>query len=572
MRYIVSCQNPHHHIIEIEFIINDIREKELIVQLPAWRPGRYELANFAQNIMTFIPRDEKGKSLSFEKITKDRWKIKAGKNSTVHIHYSYYANELNAGSSLLDESQLYINGVNCFLYVPDRIDQSCELRLELPDDYEVATGLKSNSKNQFTTQNYHELVDCPLIAGNSLQKNAYKVKGTEFTIWFQGEVKPNWKKIIKNFEAFTKMQLKMMDSFPFKEYHFLFQILPFQAYHGVEHQNSTVIAIGPSYDLMEGDWYEEFLGVSSHELFHAWNVKAIRPAEMEPYDYSRENYSRLGYVAEGVTTYYGDLHLLRSGVFNEKQYLKTFDKLLERHYNNFGRFNLSVADSSFDTWLDGYKPGAPGRKTSIYTEGALCAFMMDILIRKNTKNKKSLDDVVLLLFERYGQKKGYSEKDYKKAVEEIANASFQEFFEKYVCGIENYEPLLKECLDYIGLELKTEKDTTSSERKLGFKSAEVDGKTTVTAIYPNSIADNSALQLQDEIIALNRMRVENNINEWLDYFSMEKEITLTVATGKRIREIALSLGKEDYYLTRKAVRKKKPTKAQKINYNKWAKI
>jgi predicted metalloprotease with PDZ domain len=186
----------------------------------------------------------------------------------------------------------------------------------------------------------------------------------------------------------------------------------------VEHTNSTVIALGPSYGVMNNKGYEDLLGVSSHELFHAWNIKTIRPVEMMPYDYSRENYSRLGYVAEGVTTYYGDVMLLRSGVFTEEQYLKTFNELLEKHFNNFGRLNLSVADSSFDTWLDGYKQGVPGRKASIYTEGALCAFMLDIIIRKNSNNKRSLDDLMRLLYEEFGKKqRGYSEGEYKSAAE-----------------------------------------------------------------------------------------------------------------------------------------------------------
>ena len=572
MHYKVSFQNPHRHLIDIEFTVHDITNKELIVQLPAWRPGRYELANFAQNIKTFIPKNEKGKRLAFDKVTKDQWKIKSGVAKTIHINYSYYANELNAGSSLLDDSQLYINGVNCFVYVPDRIDNPCELSLELPDDYKVATGLTPKGKHNFHAKNYHELVDCPLIASNSLQKNSYKVKGTTFNIWLQGEIKPDWNKVLKDFEAFTRIQLKMMQSFPFKQYHFLFQVLPFQAYHGVEHQNSTVIAIGPSYELMRNDWYEEFLGVSSHELFHAWNVKAIRPKEMMPYDYSKENYSRLGYVAEGVTTYYGDIHLLRSGAFNEKQYLKTFDKLLERHYDNFGRFNLSVADSSFDTWLDGYKTGVPGRKTSIYTEGALCAFMMDILIRKDTKNKRSLDDVMRLLYEQFGKKeKGFSERDYKKAVEYIAGNSFTEFFQKYLWGTNDFNPLLTECLEYIGFNLKVEKDRIVNERRLGMKVAETDNRTIVVAIYPGSVADANALQLKDEIIAINGLRAESNLSHWLDYFSTEKNITLTIAREKRLREIVLPLGKELFYVNRKAVRMKKPTRAQKTNFQKWAK-
>jgi predicted metalloprotease with PDZ domain len=172
--------------------------------------------------------------------------------------------------------------------------------------------------------------------------------------------------------------------------------------------------LGPGNEFVNKDWYDEFLGISSHELFHTWNIKSIRPVEMMPYDYSKENYSRLGFVAEGVTTYYGDFLLYRSGVFSDADYFKTFNEQLQKHFDNFGRFNLSVADSSFDTWLDGYNPGVPNRKVSIYTEGCLIAFMTDICIRKQTSNAHSLDDVMRALFTEFGKKKiGYSENDYQ---------------------------------------------------------------------------------------------------------------------------------------------------------------
>lgn len=392
MRYQISYHNPHRHLIDIQFTVSDVATDELLVQLPAWRPGRYELGNFAQNIKTFQPKNPKGKTLKFQKVAKDLWKIFTEGSKSVTIHYSYFANELNAGSTFLNENQLYVNPVNCLLYVPQRMNEKCTLELKIPKNYQVATGLTSEGRNSFSAKDFHELADCPFITSASFSKKTYGVAKTLFHIWFQGEIQPEWKKIISDFEKFTQAQFDLFGSFPFNEYHFLFQILPTPFYHGVEHTNSTVIALGPSYAVLNKG-YQDFIGVSSHELFHAWNVKTIRPVEMMPYDYSKENYSRLGYVSEGVTTYYGDVMLLRSKVFTEQQYMQEFNKMLERHFGNAGRTNLSVADSSFDTWLDGYKQGVPGRKSSIYVEGALCAFMLDINIRKITKNKRSLADV-----------------------------------------------------------------------------------------------------------------------------------------------------------------------------------
>jgi len=570
MHYTLSYKNPNQHLIDIRFTIPNLSGEELNVQLPAWRPGRYELGNFAQNIKTFQPKDSSGRKLSFKKTAKDSWKIQTKGARTLHIEYSYYANELNAGSTFLDETFLYVNGVNCLLYVPERINEPCDLELQIPKNYALACGLKKISPHKFSAGNYHALADSPFIASPTLQKSSYSVERIVFTLWFQGEARPDWKMLLADFKKFTEVQHKLFGGFPFSEYHFLFLALPEKFYHGVEHTNSTVIALGPGYGMFSGKGYEDMLGVSSHELFHAWNVKTIRPVEMMPYNYSRENYSRLGYVAEGVTTYYGDLMLLRSGVFKEEQYLKTFNELLEKHFSNFGRLNLSVADSSFDTWLDGYKPGVPGRKSSIYTEGALCAFMLDMLIRKNTGNKKSLDDVLRLLNDEFGKKqKGYSESDYKSAAEKVAGIALDEFFDNYINGASLYVPQLTACLDYIGFELKALKKTSYTETTLGFKTQAAGEKTTVAAIFPNSPADKAGLTLQDEIIALNGMRVENNLNDWCAHFSNEKKMAFTVATGKRLREVTIMADGNLFYLNYSIARQEKITAAQKNNFNAW---
>ena len=161
--------------------------------------------------------------------------------------------------------------------------------------------------------------------------------------------------------------------------------------------------------------YEDLLGVCSHELYHTWNIKSIRPKEMLPYDYTKENYFRTGFVAEGVTTYMGDLMLYNSEVFNWEEFAKTQNQNLERHLTNYGRYNLSIADSGFDNWLDGYKIGAPDRKVSIYPDGALCMLMVDLEIIKYTNGKYSLHTVMKDLYHDVAlNKKGYSESDFKK--------------------------------------------------------------------------------------------------------------------------------------------------------------
>lgn len=579
MKYIISYTKPHNHYIDIEFIA-DVNSDELKIQLPAWRPGRYELGNFAKNIQKWMAYDEKGNVLRSQKVSKDLWKVQTKGVSEIHIKYNYYAAEINAGSTFLDATQLYMNPVNCCVYIPERINEKCEMELQLPEDYVVACGASPAHSEKpglrsFVFNDFHELADSPFIASNSLQHNKFMHEGIEFHLWFQGECRPDWKKLNSDFEKFCGHQVAMMTKAPFKEYHFLFQILPQKIYHGVEHTTSTVIALGPGYNLMKGELYEDLLGVSCHELFHAWNVKTIRPVEMQPYNYTKENYSKLGYVCEGVTTYYGDYLLYRCGVFNEEQYFGTFNERLQKHFDNAGRFNMSVADSSFDTWLDGYAPGIPNRKTNIYDEGNLLAFITDMFIRKHSKNKYCLDDVMKHLYEEFALKqKGYSDKDYKGLVEHYANTSFTEIFDHYFNGTKDYEPLLKEAMDYIGCELVKHNSTKFQEHALGIKVHEAAGLCKVTAVYPGSVADLAGISVNDDLLAINEMQIRpdnsgTNFTEWCSYFG-DRHLQLSIATNAHVKKIEIGPQPGSYYKLIKIQRQKEPSDQQKANYELWS--
>lgn len=584
MKYIISYTKPHQHFIDIEFV-SSVDKDETFVQLPAWRPGRYELGNFAKNIQKWTPYDNKGNVLKFQKISKDCWKIQTKGVSELHIKYNYYAVDLNAGSTFLDGTQLYMNPVNCCVYIPEKMNEACEMELQLPKEYRVACGVKHNN-NVISCKDFHELADSPFIASASLKEHKISCGGKNFYIWFQGECKPNWDKISTDFIKFCNHQLEMMKQAPFETYHFLFQITPHRLYHGVEHTTSTVCALGPGYNLMKGDLYEDFLGVSCHELFHAWNIKTIRPIEMQPYDYTKENYSKLGYVCEGVTTYYGDYLLFRSGVFNEDQYLKTFDERLQKHFDNFGRFNLSVADSSFDTWLDGYAPGIPNRKTNIYDEGNLLAFVTDMFIRKNSKNKNSLDDVMRELNEEFALKeRGYSDQDYKVVVEKFAGVSYDDIFNNYINGIKDYESLLIDAMNYVGYELIKEPASKFNEHALGLKVNGVEGICKVTAVYLNSVADLAGIGMNDDILSINKMQVKpdasgTNFTEWCNYFGQNSPLVkgaggiapleIEFASAGIIKLANLIPQSGAFYKTIKMRKQSKANEEQKTNFELWS--
>lgn len=574
MKYIFSYKNPHQQLIDIEFEFNTNSEKLVEVRLPRWRPGRYELGNFAKNIQSFYVSDDIGNRLPFEKTEKDAWLIHTKGAKTVKINYRYYAAEITAGSSFLAADLFYINPVNCCLYVANRMNESNDIIFNIPDNFKIATGLQKVSNKHYIADNFQMLADCPVLAAPDLAHNHFIYEGIDFNIWIKGLEKPDWSRILSDFFLFTHEQYEIFKSFPAKEYHYLFIFLPYKYHHGVEHQNSTVIAMGPKYDIYKTAFYNEVLGVSSHELFHTWNVKAIRPKEMLPYDFSKENYSRLGFVYEGLTTYYGDLMLYRSRVFNDREYFETFNTQLQKHFDNFGRYYLSVADSSFDTWLDGYVAGIPNRKVSIYTEGCLMAFATDVLIRKFSDDKYSLDDVCRHLYENFALKNiGYTYEDYKSICEHFAGRQLNNLFDNYISGTADYQSLLEECLDYIGLTLSIMPSPLEHQSRLGIKIIQEAGKTTVLSVYPDSAADIAGIAVGDEIKSIESYSINSNLEDWIVYFKRLKQKTLNLKVNRQGKEIDLNVEFSDsvFYKRYSLQKKGQANVEQKKHYAEWAK-
>jgi predicted metalloprotease with PDZ domain len=571
--YKLSIQNPHNRYIQFKVEFKTVENKFTEIQLPRWRPGRYELGNFAKNIQKFEAKDEQENLLPVIKLSKDCWQIenKAAKN--LIITYNYYASELNAGSSYLDTNQLYVNPVNCFIYRKDKMDQKCVLELNIPINYKIATGLEKLSEHVLIANNFQELADGPFIASASLQHGSYKVENTVFNIWLMGQCSPDWEKVKKDFYAFTKKQLEAFGSFPFKEYHFLIQVAVQKVYHGVEHLNSTVLHIGPGYDLFtDKNYYNELMGLACHELYHAWNIKQIRPKDMLPYDFAQENYSKLGFIYEGVTTYYGDLFLLKCGYFTEREYFLELARQFKQHFDNYGRFNLSVADSSFDNWLDGYDKGTPNRKVSIYTEGCLLAFMTDVYVMKQSNNKYSLIDVMKILYENFGiENIGYDLTDYQKIIEKLTGNSWDDFFNNFVLGTVDYKEQLNECLGYLGLSLNTEPSDFIVESKFGMKT---DNSRTlgekIISVLPNSATDKAGLTVDDEIIAINSYVINNDLNRWFRYFSNQNKHVL-FRRRNRIYETDLIENDENYYMRYFIFKTDNVTILQKDFYSNWSK-
>ena len=565
IKYLFSYKNAHKHFIDIDLKVKTRGEKSILFQLPAWRPGRYELADFAKNIQKWNAFDENGNEIPFRKITKDLWEVACDGVEEVTITYNYYANVLDAGSSYLDQNQLYVNPVNCCMYVVGRENEKYSLELDLPKDYQIACGIKDNYST-LVADNFDVLAESPFIASNSMQYISYEVEEVTYHIWIQGPCQPKLEKLSADFKAFTIEQVKNFGSLPVDDYHFLFQITPYRSYHGVEHTNSTVILMGNVEDVFEKQ-YDNILGICSHELYHTWNIKAIRPKEMLPYDYSKENYSRLGYVAEGVTTYMGDLMLKRSGVFNWQQFLKTQDENLKRHYENDGRHNMSVADSGFDSWLDGYSLGIPNRKTSIYADGALNMLMIDLFIIEYSDGQFSLNDVMKRLYDEY-LTTGYTEDDFQSLCVEYGGLKVSEVFNNHIYGIEDYTNSLKSALELVGFELVKVNNPNPTADMFGFISIVDNGKHIIKKVQNNSLADTNGIVVDDEVISINGIETKGKkMNDLLNNTTG----TVSMKIKKRFGTSEVNLECGHYYPIYCLEKQKNASEKQLLYRTVWAK-
>jgi predicted metalloprotease with PDZ domain len=572
MHYRIYYKNASTQFIYIELTVKNINANETFVRIPAWRPGRYELGNFAKNIRNWKAYDDKDNVLDSHKVERDKWQINTKGVKTIVVKYEVYGGLLNAGSTYLDEHQLYMNPVNCCCYVEGRENDKCEMYLEIPDNYKIATGLEKDATNEklVTAPNFDQLADRPLIASDTLKHIEFTVCDLKVNLWFQGECKPEAVRLKNDFSRFIEEQIESYGEFPEKEYHFLYQITPHKTHHGVEHENSTVCMIGPTFSLF-GSGYDEFLSLSSHEFYHSWNIKKIRPAEMLPYDLTKENYSRLGYVAEGVTTYYGDYMCYRSKVFTMDHFFVALEDLLDKHFHNYGRLHMPVSEASFDTWIDGYEPGIPHRKTSIYTEGALAALMTDIYIIKESGFKFSLDNVMYDLYHEYAKKnKGYTEPIYKGLIEKYLGQDFTWFFDKYINGVTDFEPELKKAFGMVGLDFVAEPNPQPYEKNLGCKVSEDTLK--FTHIAPGSPAEKHGIMVGEQIASINNFIVTGgNLKHWFNYFRND-EIHIRVRTiDSHIRTVIVPPCDNNYYAVHKMKVLNNISDSQATLFEKWTK-
>jgi predicted metalloprotease with PDZ domain len=353
---------------------------------------------------------------------------------------------------------LYFNPVNFTMYSATAMDVPVKINI-LADN--KITNLASGMQFKKTKTGYVALAtsirqwfDSPVLISNNLLHLTFKSRKTPFHFWVAGSLGFESEVLIRDLRKIADAQIDLFGVFPEKDYHFMLIVPQDAYYHGVEHSNSTMLVLGQN-TILHCSYYQNLLGLASHELFHTWNIAKIRPKEILPYDYSKEQYFETCFVAEGFTTYYGDKMLLTSGVITIEEYYLELETTCRRHFENADAASQSLLESSIDLWVDGYEKAIPYKRVSVYDKGAIAAFILDTLIQSKTQNIKSLDNVMQKLWEVYGsQEKGYCYQEIKLICEEVYGESLAPFFDQVIAGNGSIWEITQVALATIGKVLK----------------------------------------------------------------------------------------------------------------------
>jgi predicted metalloprotease with PDZ domain len=470
----------------------------LLLHLAQWRPGRYELQRYDRNIADLAASMADGRPCPLHMKSSHCWELRPPGPGPILLSYLYFANQPDAGGSWLDETLVYVNPVNLLLYLPGRLDQPCSLSLDLPAGFRMAGALPGPGP-RYEFPSFHELADTPFFASSQLTRFTSEVGSLRVFLHGIGDTQV-FPRLVRDTAAFTEAALALFGDCPVDEYHYLY-LLPERYFrHGVEHQRSTVIVMGPGEYVRSQAGYDSLAEIACHEFFHCWNVKALRPAELLPYDYDRPQYSALHYVTEGVTTYYGALLLWKAGVWNFARWIANLNEELELHYQMPGRDFVSLEESSLQSWVNGYgrNVGFPNRRISFYTKGCLVALLLDTRLRRLSSHRASLDLLMRELYARF-RGGGYTAEAYQSLAEELAREPLEVFFDAWVRGTAPLEPGLEEVADFYGLRIE---QAPLARPETAFWGLELDeGGSRIEGLWPGGLALASGLALGDELLA-----------------------------------------------------------------------
>lgn len=547
--FTVSMPKPHTHLLEVEMRVrrSGSAPNEETLVMPVWTPGSYLIREFERNVQDFNAVDASGRQLSWVKTDKNSWRVTTNGSSDWRATYRVYANELSVRTNELNSDHAFWNNAALLMYPAGSLNAPSTLHVLAPQPWKVATGLPvvPGQKNTFRAENFDILYDSPVEVSN-FKTISFEVDGVSHRIVIDGEGNYDPERVRSDVQKIVAAEVEMMRDIPYHDYTFILHLRSATG-GGLEHLNSTALGF-PRFSFKPETRYQNFLTLVSHEFFHLWNVKRIRPDALGPFDYTKENYTRLLWVAEGITSYYENLFILRAGLITEREFLGSVARQIQELQNTPGRFVMSAEESSYDAWIKGYRPDENSINSQVdyYNKGAILGLLLDLEVRKHSQNQKSLDDVMRYLYEEFYKKnRNYTPEDFQKACELMAGSSLEPFFSKYVRGRDeiNYD----ESLAAAGLRLDTVGSTLKprpvEEAYLGADLAQQGERLMVRSVLAGSPAYEQGLNAGDQILAVNNMRASK---DFLDARLAEKKpgdpISLTIFRSDDLSTLLIKLG------------------------------
>lgn len=519
-----------------------------VLVMPVWTPGSYVVREFERHVQDFVALDANGGVLQWEKINKNSWRLATNGSRDWRATYSVYANELSVRTNQLNSDHAFWNNAALLMYLEGFLSSPSTLQILAPQPWRVATGLPPapGPKNTFRAENFDILYDSP-VEVSSFKTLSFDVKGVLHRIVIDGEGNYDPDRMRRDVQKIVEASIELMGGeIPYKDYTFILHLRA-NTGGGLEHLNSTALGFR-RFNFKPEAGYRSFLTLVAHEFYHLWNVKRIRPDTLGPFDYTKENYTKLLWVAEGITSYYENIILRRANLITDKEFLAGAARSFQGLQKIPGRKVMSAEEASFDSWIKYYRQdeNEVNSQVDYYDKGAIIGLLLDLEIRKLSKGTKSLDDVMRHLYnEFYKKDRNYTPADFQKVSELMAGASLEDFFARCVRGREELD--YNASLVAAGLRLDTT-GTTGAQKPvqkafLGADLIQEGDRLLVSRVYAGSPAYEQGLNTGDQIVALDNRRVTK---EFFDSRLAEKKpgdlANLTIFRFDDLSSLPLRLG------------------------------
>lgn len=502
IEYTVSMEKPNNHYYHITLTYSGLKEDTVELKLPVWTPGYYMIMDYAKYVIEFNASDDSGLDLKWEKTSKNSWKIDTKKTKTIKVSYDVFAFRTSVADSFLDDGRGFISPTGIFMHPAGRKDSPVTVTIIPYEKFtKISTGLDPvpGKQNTYFASDFDVLYDCPILAGNQ-EIVTFETGGIPYTIAAENLGRLDRTKLAEDFKKIVESATSVIGEVPYKHYTF---IIMNRGMGGLEHTNSMAVLTN-RLDNTSAELSDGWLSFIAHEFFHLYNVKTIRPVALGPFDYDKENYTNMLWLSEGGTVYYENLILNRAGFFSHEDVFRELKTSISNYENIPGHLFQSVARSSYDTWMLFFNRSENASNTTIsyYDKGCAISLLLDLKIRHESANKKSLDDVMKTLYQVYykDKERGFTDNEFREECEKAAGSSLSEIFDVYIPTVREID--YSKYLAYAGLTIDTNPVETEGTW-IGIETREDGENLIITKSEWNSPAYSAGLSPQDIIKEIN---------------------------------------------------------------------